>query len=145
MTKALFLYFLIFSAHAEVITTDAAVKVKGLASSAMIDEDNDKIIILDLISKREEIERQRNNEMKLLDKDVSSKFYRGSVSTKKVIFNIYKTEVGDDWLSISQKLYNDKRYWSQLQLWNEDLLTNIDIPEGQNIKYIQNIKNKLDK
>ena len=76
--------------HAEVITTEADVKVKGLAYKTVIDEDNDKIIILDLVSKREQIEKMKNNEMNLLDKDVSSKFYRGSVSAKKVIFNIYK-------------------------------------------------------
>ena len=83
--------------------------------------------------------------MNLLDKNVSSKFNRGSGSAIKVFFNIYKTEVGDDWRSISQKLYNDKKHWSQLQLWNKDLLPNIDLPEGQNIKYIQNFKNQLNK
>ena len=44
MKKALFLCFIIFCVHAEVITTEADMKVKGLASKTVIDEDNDKIL-----------------------------------------------------------------------------------------------------
>ena len=145
MLNTIFLYFCLSSVFAQNTPLDGS-NPKGSAKAkyvTIIDEDNDKIFILDLATRHalNETIKKRNLNIQL-EKDVASNFYKESMpiensQKKKPVFDTYKIEHGDDWLSISQKLFNDQNHWSQLQFWNEDLLKNIELPEGAELKYIK--------
>lgn len=110
------------------------------------DEKNDNIMVLDLAIRKRMKEASKNKDSKnQLEEDVWSNFYKQSSlggSSEKNAFEIYIIESGDDWQSISQKIYEDKKYWPHLQSWNEELLNKIDLPAGGELKYLRDIKDQ---
>ena len=137
-------FFILSSNSEEAKTEKISVKTshsKGFTTET--DEDMDKIIILDSAAGRDRVDVAKKLKINQLETDFSTKFYKATSKTdfkikKKPEFKVYKIESGDDWVSISEKLFNDKNHWTQLQLWNEDMLNNIDLPEGKEIRYIKN-------
>ena len=111
-----------------------------------IDPQGDKIIILDYKTRKSLQETaQYKKEIPLNTRPDLKSFYKKTtpdiVEEVEIKFDTYTSKEGDSWESISLKLYDTDTYWPQLKLWNEELLTELVIPEGSTIKYKKIPKN----
>lgn len=111
-----------------------------------IDKDGDKIVIIDYKSRKDlqDLSRYQNTAS---GKPTDAKsFYKESaanvkiIPSKKVEYSTYTIEEGDTWESISVKLYGSSEKAIQLKLWNEDLLSDVNLPSGTEMKYIEEKK-----
>ena len=111
-----------------------------------IDKDGDKIIIIDYKTRKDlqDLSRYQNT---AISKPADAKsFYKESVTnvkiipSKKVQYKSYSIEEGDTWESISVKLYGTRDKAEQLKVWNEDLLKDVNLPSGTDMKYVEDKK-----
>jgi nucleoid-associated protein YgaU len=107
-----------------------------------IDKDGDKIIIIDYKSRKDlqDLTKYQHSEKRF---DDTKSFYKESVQDVKIIsspkatYKTYTIQEGDTWESISLKLYGVDNRWPQLKVWNENLLINVTLPAGAEMKYIE--------
>lgn len=111
-----------------------------------IDKDGDKIVIIDYKTRKDLQDLSKyQNSANARPTDTKS-FYKESASnikiipSKKVEYETYTIEEGDSWESISVKLYGSNEKAVQLKLWNEELLKDVNLPAGTEMKYIEEQK-----
>jgi nucleoid-associated protein YgaU len=108
------------------------------------DSDGDRIVILDFKTRNDlkNIEAFKNFDPTKAPMDPKS-FYKESVvnikieEAPKVVYKNYTVEEGDTWESVSKKLYGTEDKVTQLKLWNEDLLADVNLKTGAQMKYVE--------
>lgn len=108
-----------------------------------IDKDGDRVIILDFNTRKDlkSIAAFKDFDPTKAPMDPKS-FYKETVSAKiietpKIVYSKYTVEAGDTWESIAIKLYGASERATQLKLWNEDLLVNVQLPAGAQMRYVE--------
>ena len=139
-----------FSSKIDTTNASSSTKVKLRLDSQkrayFIDPQGDKIIILDYKTRKTLQETsQYKKAVPLSTMPDSKSFYKKTtpdiIEEVAIKFDTYTSKEGDTWESISLKLYDTETQWPQLKLWNEELLTELIIPEGSTIKYKKIPKN----
>lgn len=123
-----------------------SLKLDAQKRAYFIDQDGDKVIVLDYKTRRSlqvvsSYKKEDLSKVKMYPKT----FYKETIPDKlegpKVEFKRYTIEEGDTWESVSAKLYDTEDQWAQLKLWNEDLQKDPKLPAGEEIKYLDLPKN----
>lgn len=118
-----------------------ALKLDSQKRAYFIDQDGDKVIVLDYKTRRSlqavsSYKKEDLSKTKMYPKT----FYKETVPDKfdepKAVFKKYTIEEGDTWESVSEKIYDTPDQWAQLKLWNEELQRDPKLPEGAEIKYL---------
>ena len=108
-----------------------------------IDKDGDKIVIIDYKSRKDLQDLSKYQNTANAKPTDAKSFYKESaanvkiIPSKKVQYSNYSIDEGDTWESISVKLYGTADKATQLKLWNEDLLKEVNLPSGTDMKYIE--------
>lgn len=118
-----------------------SLKLDGQKRAYYIDQDGDKVIVLDYKT-RKSLQAVASYKKENLSnaKMVPKSFYKESVPDKidgpKPVFKTYTIEEGDTWESVSNKIYETEDQWAQLKLWNEELQRDSKLPAGAEMKYL---------
>lgn len=118
-----------------------ALKLDAQKRAYYIDNDGDKVIVLDYKTRRSLQTVSSYKKEDLSKTKMSPKtFYKETIPDKidepRPEFKIYTIEEGDTWESVSMKIYDTEDQWAQLKLWNEDLQKDPKLPEGAEMKYM---------
>lgn len=124
-----------------------SLKLDSQKRAYYIDPLGDKVIVLDYKTRKNLQEASKFKKDDPLNNKINSKsFYKETVPdmVEEIPpgFKTYSSKVGDTWESVSLKLYDTDTQWPQLKLWNEELLTELEIPENSTIKYKEISKKK---
>ena len=117
-------------------------KLDAQKRAYFIDQDGDKVIVLDYKTRRSLQAVSSYKKDDLSNTKMSPKgFYKETIPDKvegpKIEFKTYTIEEGDTWESVSAKIYDTEDQWAQLKLWNEDLQKDPKLPIGEEIKYLE--------
>lgn len=118
-----------------------ALKLDSEKRAYYIDQDGDKVIVLDYKTRRslQAVSSYKNEDLSKT-KMLPKAFYKESVPDQldgpKQVFKTYTIEEGDTWESVSTKIYETEDQWAQLKLWNEELQKDPKLPAGAEVKYL---------
>jgi hypothetical protein len=129
------------SAQDSQVKKPTPLKLDAQKRAYYIDQDGDKVIVLDYKTRRS-LQAVSSYKKENLDKTkmYPKTFYKESVPDSfdrpKSQFKTYSIEEGDTWESVSMKIYDTEDQWAQLKLWNEELQKDPKLPAGAEMKYL---------
>lgn len=118
-----------------------ALKLDSKKRAYYIDQDGDKIIVLDYKTRRSlqavsSYKKEDLSKAKMYPKTFYKETVPENLDEPKAVFKKYTIKEGDTWESISVKIYDTEDQWAQLKLWNEELQKDPKLPEGAELKYM---------